>query len=162
MLGSIDCLVTRVSSLADALPPPSCWVRFASGGYFAAVVGCFRRMLCRRVWLIGWMLYHLCWVVDLYSLDVVVSASRFSCRVLAGVVGLPFVVSVLLCCCSCCFFLVCVCVFLVFFISPLCSCVGQALLGCIKIVSVTSFLLMKNVLRCEKKSVISSTPVRSQ
>ena len=40
MLGSIDCLVTRVSSLADALPPSSRWVRFASGGCFAAVVVC--------------------------------------------------------------------------------------------------------------------------
>ena len=39
-------------------------------------------------------------------------------------------------------------VFSVFlFFSPLCSCAGQALLGRIKFVSVTAFLLMKNVLR---------------
>jgi len=34
-----------------------------------------------------------------------------------------------------------------FIFSPLCSCVGQALLARIKIVSVTAFFLMKNVLR---------------
>ena len=34
-----------------------------------------------------------------------------------------------------------------YFFSPLCSCVGQALLGRIKIVSVTASFLMKNVLR---------------
>jgi len=39
--------------------------------------------------------------------------------------------------------------------SPLCSCVGQVLFGRIKIVFVTAFFLMKNVLRhgCEKKEM---------
>ena len=50
--------------------------------------------------------------------------------------------SVLLC------VLACVCVFQCFSVfSPLCSCVGQALFGRIKFVSVTVFFLMKNVLR---------------
>ena len=49
-----------------------------------------------------------------------------------------------------CVFLQCFSVF-----SPLCSCVGQSLLGRIKIVSVTAFFLMENVLRLgrEKKRV---------
>ena len=43
---------------------------------------------------------------------------------------------------------VCVCFFQCFSIfSPLCSCVGQVLFGRIKIVFVTAFFLMKNVLR---------------
>ena len=41
----------------------------------------------------------------------------------------------------------CVCFFSVSFFSPLCSCIGQALLGRFKIMSVTAFLLMKNMLR---------------
>ena len=50
--------------------------------------------------------------------------------------------SVLLC------VLACVCVFQCFSVfNPLCSCVGQALFGRIKFVSVTAFFLMKNVLR---------------
>ena len=63
---------------------------------------------------------------------------------------MPFVFSVLLCCCSCyryvfsfvCMFFQCLSIF-----SPLCSCASQALLDRIKIVYVTAFLLMKNVLR---------------
>ena len=51
-------LVVGVSSLADALPP------FRSGRRFTAAVAlvqvCFRRMLCRRGWLFGWMLCHRC------------------------------------------------------------------------------------------------------
>jgi hypothetical protein len=61
----------------------------------------------------------------------------------------PFVIPVLLCCC-----LWCLCVFLsvstffqcFFIFTPLWSCVGQSLFGRIKIVSVTVFFLMKNVL----------------
>ena len=46
------------------------------------------------------------------------------------------------------FFYLCVCFFSVFFIfSFLCSCVGQTLLGHIKIVCVTAFLLMKNMFK---------------
>ena len=61
-----------------------------------------------------------------------------------------FVFSVLLCLCLCCrcgsLFL---CAFFQCFssFSPLCSFVGQALFGHIKIMSVTAFFLMKNVLR---------------
>jgi len=78
------------------------------------------------------MFCHLCYVVDLYTLDVVVSAYRFSCRVLTRCVhGSCPLLS------SCCFAVVRVvivfprfCVrffnislFLIFF----CSCVGQTL-----------------------------------
>ena len=52
--------------------------------------------------------------------------------------------------------LIFVCVFSVFlFFSPLCSYVDQVLFGRIKIVSVTVFFLMKNMLRHgrEKKSI---------
>jgi len=46
-----------------------------------------------------------------------------------------------------------VCVFFQCFssFSHLCSCVGQALFGHIKIVSVTAFFLMKNVLRHDRE-----------
>ena len=63
---------------------------------------------------------------------------------------MPFVFSVLLCCCSC---YRCVSSFVYMFFqcfsifSHLCSCAGQALLDRIEIVSVTTFFLMKNVLR---------------
>ena len=77
-----------------------------------------------------------------------VSASGFSCRAVALGCGLCPVYSL------CCFAAVCVvvvfvCVFFQCFssFSHLCSCVGQALFGHIKIVSVTAFFLMKNVLR---------------
>jgi hypothetical protein len=52
----------------------------------------FGRMLCRRGWSFGWMLCHLCLVVDLYNLDAVVSFSRFSC-----LVGVRFVGSSVFC-----------------------------------------------------------------
>ena len=145
-------MVYGVSSLADTFPQSSRWGKFDSGGCFAAMVGCFGRMLCRCVWLIGWILCHLCWVVDLCTLDIVASTCSLSCRVLAGVVGRalchPCVALLLFWLC----FLVCVHFFSISFFISLCSCVGQALLGCIKIVYVTAFFLMKNVLRhgCEK------------
>jgi hypothetical protein len=44
-------------------------------------------MLCRCGWLVGYMFCHLCCVVDLCTLDVVVSFSRSSCMVVARVVG---------------------------------------------------------------------------
>ena len=97
--------------------------------------------------LVGWMICHLICVADLRTFGGVVSCSRFSCVVLARFVG-PSVA----CCCSVLSFSF---VFLLYFsvFSPLCSCVGQALFGRIKIVYVTAFFLMKNVLRhgCEKK-----------
>ena len=89
-------MVYGVSSLADTFQQSSHWGKFDSGGCFAAMFGCFGRMLCRCVWLIGWMLCHLCWVVDLCTLDIVASACRLSCRVLAGVVGRALLSS--LCC----------------------------------------------------------------
>ena len=54
-----------------------------------------------------------------------------------------------------CFLFVCIFFQCFFSSSPLYFCVGQALFGCIKIVYVTSFLLMKNLLRhgCEKKYI---------
>jgi len=90
------------------------------------------------------MLCHLCAQVD------VISACKFSCRVLVRGVSrvlcllcialLLFVLSL--------YFLVCVYLFQYFSIfSLLCYCVGQALFGRIKIVSVIAFFLMKNVLR---------------
>jgi len=80
-----------------------------------------------------------------------------------------FVFSVLLCYCSCCY---CVFSFVLFalyvvfsvflFFSPLCSCAGQALLGRIKFVSITAFLLMKNVLRhSHEKKYLSGSQVQS-
>ena len=44
-----------------------CWLEFT-----------FRRMLCRRCWLVAWMLCHLICVVDLRAFGDVVSFSRFS------------------------------------------------------------------------------------
>ena len=66
-------------------------------------------------------------------------------------VSARFMGSGVACCCSVlllCFFSL-VCAFLQYFsvFSHLCSCVGQALFGRIKIVLVTAFFLMKNVLR---------------
>jgi len=79
---------------------------------------------------------------------VFVSASGFNCRAVAWGVGCalcPLCVALLLSVLSLCV----VCVFFQCFssFSHLCSCVGQALFGYIKIVSVTAFFLMKNVLR---------------
>ena len=42
-----------------------------------------------------------------------------------------------------------------FFVSPLCSCVVQVLFGRNKVVSVTAFFLMKNVLRHGREKIIS-------
>jgi len=50
-------------------------------------------------------------------------------------------------CCHCAFSLVCAFFQCFSVFNPLCSCVGQALFGRIKFVSVTAFFLMKNVLR---------------
>ena len=108
------------------------------------------------------MLCHLCYVVDLCTLDVAISACRFSCRVLAVGVGRALChlcVALLLFVLSLCFH-VCVCVFSsVSLFSPLCSCIGQALLVRINIMSVTAFLLMKNMLRYsrDKKDIILSS-----
>ena len=137
-------MLCRCSGLADALPPPSCWLKFVSGGCFAAMVGrssgCFATFV-RPLIFVPWTLLFL----------------------LAGsVVGLwlvvwvmLFVIPVLLCCCSWCLYVfLSVCMFFQCFsiFSPLCSCVGQVMFGRIKIVFVTAFFLMKNVFRhgCEK------------
>ena len=104
-------LVVRFSSLVDALAPfrsDGCFaivialVHVASGGCFAVVVGCLSRCFAIFVWSLTFA-----------PLDVVVYASRFSCRVLvrgAGcvlcllrVVLLLFVLSL--------YFLICVYVF---------------------------------------------------
>jgi hypothetical protein len=131
-------MLCRRSGLADALPLSSRWLKFALGGCFAAVVvdrvDALPPLLGRRP----------------SPLEEVVFACRFSCRVVSRCVGcalchfrFTLLLFVLLLC-----FLVCVCVFQCFSIfSPLCSCVGQALLGHFKIVSVTAFYLMKNMLR---------------
>ena len=126
-------LVVGFSSLVDALLP------FRSGGCFAAVVGCsggcfatFVRPLTFGPWTLLFLLagsvvgfWFVVWVV-------------------------LFVIPVLLCCCSwclCVFLSVCTFFQCFFIFSPLWSCVGQSLFGRIKIVSVTAFFLMKNVLR---------------
>ena len=130
-------MLYRRSRLADALPQSSRWFK-----------------LLRTDALLPWLFVRVdalppFLVVDLCTLIIVVSASRFSCRVLVrGVSRVLFVFCVLLCCCSCCrcvVSFVCIFFFSVFF-SFLCSCVGQALLDCIKIVSITASFLMKNVL----------------
>ena len=122
------------SSLAGALPPfrsGGCFaavvvlVQVVSGGCFAAVVVCsggyfatFFRLLTFAPWSLWFLLAGS--VVGFWLEEWVVS----------------FVFSVLLCCCSCCrcVFLF-VCTFFQYFsiFSPLCSCVGQALLGHIKL-----------------------------
>ena len=79
--------------LADALPPLSLLVDtllpFCSSGCFAATVVlveiCLGQMLWHRG---GWMLCHLCCIVDLCTLDVVVSLCGFNCMVVARFVGL--------------------------------------------------------------------------
>ena len=55
----------------------------------------------------------------------------------------------------------CVCFFQCFSIfSLLCSCVGQALFGRIKIVYVTAFFLMKNVLRHDREKLILALEIK--
>jgi len=93
----------------DALSPLSLLVdalsRFYSGGCFTAAVvfvgDCFGRILCHHILSVGWMLCHLCCVVDLCTLDIVVS---FASSFVYSCLGLRVFVS-LLHCCSC--FLVC-------------------------------------------------------
>ena len=77
-----------------------------------------------------------------------------SCPLSSRVALLLFVVS--LC------FLVCVYVFFQCFsiVSLLCSCVCQALFGRIKIVSVTAFFLMKNVLRHDREKLILALEIK--
>jgi len=73
-----------------------------------------------------------------------------------------FVIPVLLCCCSWCLYVfLSVCMFFQYFsiFSPLCSCVGQALFGRIKIVSVIVFL-MKNVLRHDREKLILALEIK--
>ena len=121
------------------------------GGCFAAVVvcsgGCFAtffRLLTFAPWSLWFLLAGS--VVGFWLEEWVVS----------------FVFSVLLCCCSCChcvFSFVCAFFPVFLFFSPLCSCIGQALLVRINIMSVTAFLLMKNMLRYsrDKKDIILSS-----
>ena len=64
------------------------------------------------------------------------------------IVGLEVLSVVLLLLCLLWLSGVCLCFFSLFSIfSPLCSCVGQALLGRIKFVSIIASFLMKNMLR---------------
>ena len=64
------------------------WLEFSSDGCFAIVVGWsgFGRMLCRRCWLVGWMLLPLVCVADLRTFDSV-AFCRFSYVVSARFVG---------------------------------------------------------------------------
>ena len=73
-------------------------------------------------------------------------------------VSARFMGSGVACCCSVLslYFFLLVCAFIQCFsvFSPLCSCVDQALFGRIKIVSVTAFFLMKNVLRHGREKIL--------
>ena len=72
-------------------------------------------------------------------------AERVVLSVLLAVVRIVVVFSRL------CALLLCFSVF-----SPLCSCAGKALFGRIKIMSITTFFLMKNVLRhCREKKTFA-------
>ena len=130
--------------LADALPLLCCLVDALPpvllGGWSAAVVvlfgGCFATISCfvlATVFCAGPALrVAFVWVESL---------------------GCPPCVA----CCylyyRCVFSLVCVFLQYFSFISPLCSCIGQALFDRIKIVYITAFFLMKNMFKhgCEKK-----------
>ena len=143
----------RTSSLADALPLWLCCY-FELGGCFASVPLLWR-MLCRHGRAIRWMLRHhfvLRACSPLASLATVFRASP------ALRVAFDWV-ACLECppppCFFCClwpfvslsvFFLQCF-----FFVSPLCSCVVQVLFGRNKVVSVTAFFLIKNVIRHGRK-----------
>ena len=136
------------SSLADALSS-----FFFSGGCFAAVVVLFGRCFATDWCFVLALLASLATVYPLYA----GLALRVAFVWVAGLECPP-----LLCFFSChsvVFVALAICVFVCTFLqcfsifSPLCSCVGQALLDRIKIVSVAAFFLMKNLLRhgCENK-----------
>ena len=130
-------MLCRRSSLADALPP---WSYFSVDA--SPPIWCFVLAL----------LASLATVYPLYASSALrvafVWVAGLECPPLPCFFSCHSVVFVALAICVfVCTFLQCFSVF-----SPLWSCVGQALFGRIKSVSVTVFFLMKNVLRhgCEK------------
>ena len=138
-------ILCRRSGLADVLPPSSRWLKVASGGYFAAVVGCSGGCFAtfvRPLTFVPWMLLFL----------LAGSVVGFGLRSGSCPVSFP-----------CCFAVVrvvvvfshlCVCFQCFSLFSFLCFCGGQALLGHIKIMFVTTSLLMKNEFWHDRESFL--------
>ena len=130
--------------------PVSSWTVLSDALPLLLLVGVFYgRILCRRCWLVGWMFYHLVCNRSSYLLRCS-SFCRFSCVVSARFMrlGVACYCSVLSLGFSC----LCMHFFSVSLFLVLCALVWvKTLFGCIKIVSVIAFLLIKNMLR-QKKS----------